>query len=309
MIYRFRPIIREWLIVCLVRAPINAALVTVLFIKVGDASRLPLFGLLIFIGAWIWALTRLWRTKIEITDQAISGQVDGVSFEFKWRKLKAVWQASTGKYKLLHLHTQGEAVSLPINKFNSERIMELIRQYVSFEVVAEDSYKQLPGFQISQVQKQKFIEQVEQPLRVSTPLAKWGGWSILLLGLLLTVIGIGGNTSWLIFVFLFIAALGGFLVLASGPIFFSQERILFTPPFRRYEIDWDEVLRIEMNSSGGHVVFYGDGKQLACPGPESWSGKDKDKAYGFLEAQIDLRGIEVTLTSKAIWRTNKNTSA
>ncbi len=308
MIYRFRPIIREWLIVCLVRAPINAAFVTALFLKAGDGNHLPLFVSLIFIGAWVWALTRLWLTKVELTDQSISGRINGLSFELQWRKLKAVWQAPEGKYKLLHLHTQEEVVSLPIYRFDAQRIMELIRQNVSPEVVAENSYKQLAAFQISQIQKRKFVEQVEQPLRVKTPLAKWGGCIIVILGLLLTIISLGGNYLWLGIIFLFITAIGGYLILASGPIFLSQERILFSPPFRQYTIDWDEVLRVEMNSSGGHLVFIGDGKQLACPGPESWSGKDKGKACDFLEAQIDLRSIEIILTSKAIWRTNKNTS-
>ena len=186
--------------------------------------------------------------------------------------------------------------------------MELIRQHVSPEVAVENSYKELPAFQISQIQKRKFVERVEQPLRVKTPLAKWGGYIILVLGILLTIVSLGGNYLWLGVIFLFIAAIGGYLVLASGPIFLSQERILFTPPFRQYAIGWHEVLRVEMNASGGHLVFWGDGKQLACPEPESWSGKDKEKAWDFLEAQIELRSIEMALTPKAMWRTNKNTS-
>ena len=107
--------------------------------------------------------------------------------------------------------------------------------------------------------------------------------------------------------FLVFVALGGFLILNSGSMQVDSESIRYYLPLRSYQIKWNEVQYIEMDSQGGNMVFVGENKKLAVNGPRFWFGKDKRDLAMLIAAQIDKYGIEVRTTEKAMFRLSRNT--
>ena|SRR5215204_2717879 len=85
------------------------------------------------------------------------------------------------------------------------------------------------------------------------------------------------------------------------------DSIRYDLPLRRYQIKWNEVRSIEIDSQGSSVVFVGKNKRLAVNGPIFWTGKEKCDAARLIAIQIDRYEIEVRATEKAMFRLSRNT--
>ena len=107
--------------------------------------------------------------------------------------------------------------------------------------------------------------------------------------------------------FLLIAALQTYLILATGSIEMDRDSIAYITPISRRQIGWDEVIEIETDWNEGTMVFIGPNKRLNTLGPTFWSGKDKERMLRLFSAQIETRGIDVKRRYTVIWRLNKNT--
>jgi hypothetical protein len=107
--------------------------------------------------------------------------------------------------------------------------------------------------------------------------------------------------------FLGFVALSSFLVLNSGSMQVDSDSIKYYLPFRRFQIKWNEVKYIEIDSQAGNMVFVGENKRLATNGPKLWTGKDKNDAGKLMSAQIDRYGIELRQTEMAMFRLSRNT--
>jgi|GEM_PF-1311235 len=113
-----------------------------------------------------------------------------------------------------------------------------------------------------------------------------------------------GRTS---LIFLGFVVLGSYLILNSGSMQVDSDSIRYYLPFRSYQIKWNEVRYIEVDSQVGSMVFVGENKQLAVNGPMAWTGKDKFEIGSFISAQQDKYNIEVRVTEKAPFRLSRNT--
>jgi len=72
-------------------------------------------------------------------------------------------------------------------------------------------------------------------------------------------------------VFLVFVALGSYILLNSGSMQVYSDSIRYYLPLRRYQIKWNEVRSIEIDSQGSSMVFVGENKRLAVNGPMFWT--------------------------------------
>ena len=89
-------------------------------------------------------------------------------------------------------------------------------------------------------------------------------------------------------------------VLSSGVIVLSNKNITFITPFATYEMPWEEVKTIKVDSYATSIVFQGAKKRLAIPCPFNWSGIHKD-AIDYLDQQAQLLNIHLDHNSSAIF--------
>jgi len=108
-------------------------------------------------------------------------------------------------------------------------------------------------------------------------------------------------------IFLLFVGLGVFLLLFSGTLEMNSEIITFQTPLKRYQIRWDEVIRIELDRVGSNIVFWGDNKRLVALGPYYWQGPDRTDMMLLVATQMDKLGISLQQSEKAMFRRSKNT--
>ena len=133
------------------------------------------------------------------------------------------------------------------------------------------------------------------------------GWVCFTLSIFCTVMSWRAGGRGISLVFLFFAALGGYVILSSGSMHVDSYSIRYYLPFRSYQIKWTEIRHIEVDSQGATIVFVGENKKLAVHGPMFTSGKDKREAGRLIATQMDKYGIEFRLTEKANYRFSRNT--
>lgn len=133
------------------------------------------------------------------------------------------------------------------------------------------------------------------------------GWSCIVLFTICSAVvwRIGATYGWLFF--LLFAALGLCIVLCSGSMKANAHFVKYQLPFRRYEIRWDEIKRVEMDKQSSNIILVGDNKRLAVNGFAAWCGKDKAEMIELFRKQIRERGIEFRQTETAMLRLSKNT--
>ena len=102
----------------------------------------------------------------------------------------------------------------------------------------------------------------------------------------------------------FLFALGGIILwlLANSFIEMSNEKVLVSVPYGRYQIRWDEVNLIETNEQ--LYAFIGKDKRLVIS--LTFANKSSRDALELLEIQCKERNIEIK-KSLSVSRTHLNT--
>jgi hypothetical protein len=90
-----------------------------------------------------------------------------------------------------------------------------------------------------------------------------------------------------------------FVLIGVGPITMDDNAISYVCWLGYYRIRWDEITRVEADEQQGSLVFHGNRKHLAIPGPFGWSGLEKEVMREFMKSQIMNRGIPLKWTRRA----------
>lgn len=105
------------------------------------------------------------------------------------------------------------------------------------------------------------------------------------------VSGEGGGAP----IFLCFGAICVFLIVTTGELSMSEDEVIYESRLGTYKLRWDEIERIEVDSTNTGMIFYSrqKGKRLSVFGPTYWSGPDGESMNALLSAQLQKRGITV----------------
>ena len=251
----------------------------------------------------------LLRNKIVIDDKTISGRINKERFRLRWKEVIAVWDSTTQNRPCLNVGARDGKVTIPLKFFDEKLLRDLIRLHVEPEAFEKDAIKRMPGYHGRNAANKRIIEQAaDEKLRVGgNAFLKGLGWVFMLFFLYLAVWCWLTGKGAVSLLFLIIAALQTYLILATGSIEMNRDYITRITPISRREIGWDEVIEIETDWNEGTLVFIGPNKRLKTLGPTFWSGRDKERMLRLFSAQIETRGIDVKRRYTVIWRLTKNT--
>jgi hypothetical protein len=228
----------------------------------------------------------------------------------RWKEVIAVWYSTTQDQPSLNVGARDGKVTIPLKFFNEKQLRDLIRLHVPPEAFEKDAIKRMPGYRVRHTANERVIrEAADESLRVGgKAFLKVLAWVIALLFLYLAVwcwLTGKGAASLL---FLFVAALQTYLILATtGSIEMNRDSVTYITSISRRRIGWDEVTEVETDWNKGTLVFIGPNKRLKVIGPTFWSGKDKERMLRLFSAQVENRGIDVKRRHTSMWRLNKNT--
>jgi len=132
-------------------------------------------------------------------------------------------------------------------------------------------------------------------------------WVCIIFFLACTFFSWRARAGWAPLLFLGFVLLGVFILLFTGTVEMDDDQINYRTSFNTYRIRWDEVTKIELDSQGNSMVFFGDDKQLNVVGPAYWTGKNKGAVNRLIGRQAQRYNIRVEISSKAMYRRMRNT--
>lgn len=139
---------------------------------------------------------------------------------------------------------------------------------------------------------------------------KWLGWlDIAFFGLCAFFSWRDEFPAWPVFIFF--ASGGALLLFIDGSVEMNEQFIRNTMLlFGRWQMNWDEIERIEIqpgHGGMGDMVLHGQDKRLAIPGINLWSGESKEQMIKLFNSQIETLGITKETTVRAGLQLSKNT--
>jgi hypothetical protein len=306
----FRVTWRNWINQVVVPLAVFAA-VAAIFIAILAPKSKSVCAVLIGVNIYIWLsrLPKLWRMRLEVDDEGISGRLDKTGFDYLWPDIVSVWRTTEGKQVVLNVATDGSSVKIPLGLFRPQ-LRSILQSYLPPESLKDDSYKRLPGYEAWLSEQNELVWNTWRPLCAGATTFTVVAWALLIVFAGLTAFAFLGpplEYAWLAVIPGLLLLLIMFNLLSTGPIKVDSEGAALVNPLGRFYMKWEDVKAIETDGRGRTIVLKGVRKCLRLPGPGYWLGEDKADLVDFFMAQVTERGIPVRETRKALIRWCRNT--
>jgi hypothetical protein len=251
------------------------------------------------------------RYVLRVDENAISGRTGGKGeFKVLWSDVMAAWIANTGPYNepYLFLRTLQDAFSIPLGLFDKDEVWKVVQSYVDPSALEEEAQKKLPEYQEWMSLSENLTKEVQTRTlnvtdRKNTIVIGWVG---LIFSLAIAIGVLWESRPVLSLFFIPFIVLSGGILLTSGSVEMDIEGVTRVNHLGKYRIDWNEVRQVETNPDSTHIVLYGENKQLVIPGPNSWSGPDREKMLNWLMVQTSQRQINLKWSQLTEFKLSKN---
>ncbi|MCI0564236.1 MAG: hypothetical protein MN733_37660 [Nitrososphaera sp.] len=303
MEYHFRTTKMHWVLYIMMVAVVALPSIFVAFI----VGKIPGIAAILFFVAVLALDSRLTirnlrRTNMRLTEQGLSGYSGGVSFELAWSDVIAIRQDKQFGRTVLLLGLQKGMMVIPLQQMNKDDIWRAVQHLANPATLQEDAYLKLPGYQQLLSSCQELISRDNYQLQVTPPLlSKIVHWITVLVMLIFAVKAWESSSLGGLFCFS-VALLAGYAWVSSGSYQIDSQKVLFTNPFVRRQIKWEEVSRIEFDPFGNKLALLGSDKCLVLP---QWSFS-QEEIFTYIQAQLRVRQVEVKRTMKVGLRRSKN---
>jgi hypothetical protein len=107
---------------------------------------------------------------------------------------------------------------------------------------------------------------------------------------------------------IFFGVLGLYLPASTGWIEITVDSLTHQNVFGKFQIHWDEVLRVEVSKDQyqGSMVLFGADKHLSIYSPRHWTGPHAGKARSLLAEILKARALAPEATTSSGYRFNRN---
>jgi hypothetical protein len=279
----------------------------------------PRAGYLVGLAPWLVLTAYLFKTEIMpmsrtymmLDESGISGRSDQTTYRIYWiETLAADLFRNQWGYYALWIATRRYLHSLPLRGLDKHQIWRQIQSRLGDAIAGKEAYQnwleQQDQYQAWIKAQEEFIQGLQLPLRT-----RQKGWLIAL-----GWIGIAFFGGATVLTFLYADP-----ILCIAPVFISftllcipfaipdmiemdKEKITRKLGGLRYEIAWEDVVKIDHSPSFDRLIFYGKGKRLSTMGPVYWANPD---ATAFLKTMTELHKLEThinPLTSFILFQKN-----
>lgn len=241
---------------------------------------------------------KLLRARLEINERSVmvvgrDGPLSVQWSEIEYAKLVEAHKGTRRILSLLVKDAQGQEILIRLDHFDHKRVWKLVQQYTPPTALTPEAHHKTTEYQAWLIEQKRFLDHVKTPLVVSDSwFVRGSGWLLLVISVLFVYV-FASEGPWIGAVFFVgLACLGIYCALITGRSEVDRAGVTRKLPLGHYRILWDEIRFIEFDMFGS-LVFYGDDKYLAITGPGYWAGKEKDEMGRFVQAQIDLRKLEM----------------
>lgn len=263
-------------------------------------------GITIFLSALLKLLSQLWRNRVVLTEERISGRINDEFFSLAWADVVRVWEEEVNGQQSLLLNAGERVGAIPLNLFAGPQLRQAISAHVAPAALTPEAREHVPGFHAQMMANERLIETAEYPLTVKTRFLTVLGWASASFFLTFTLAIASAGAFTVALWFLPFLAASIYLILNTGKITLDKDALTHHRLWARLQIRWDEITEIQRDLTDRTLVFVGAQKCLVLPGTHYWSGKMKERALTVLRAQTELRNLPQKKTLKARFRLSKN---
>lgn len=250
-----------------------------------------------------------YNSQLIFSNSEINGQIGKFHFSESRENIKAVQLSGSKATSLLTLWTEKNIIRIPCKYFDQKRLNELLKEYLPLDVFRPFAYKKLPQFQEWQNEKIKQYSNLQEPLKVSLGKSEQfiGGISLFFSLIMVVLLYFNKGNIIPITLIIFFGGLGLFLILLSiGKIEATNDYILVRNLFTEHELVWQELQEVYVDSNKHIMALVGNKSRIILASPASWSGKNRERLYEFIEHKIEISKIEVTESRKHLFWRSKN---
>lgn len=306
MMQVFKPKAGAWINDCFLNIAI--AIGCALLAEYLDARGLYIFcALALFIGLRNGYILS-WQ-KIVVNDETFEARNRVDSFRIPWESIIATKFDETSDEKFLSFGAMDDVRTIPLKLFDALAVWEQVKTRVKPEALAPDAEKRLPYYEEAAHAQTKLINEARPTIVVKDSMFLKGvGWVCLAMFSACAFFSWRSETEvWVAFLFLGFAGLGALLLATSGQLELDTKKAARVTRLNRYEMRWDEIMRVEIDKQANGITFSNDNKRIVALGPAYWSKENADVALDFINAQIAQRKIEFIETSATTVKLSKNT--
>ena len=266
-------------------------------------------SLLLGIFSLIRGIRPAYNSQILFTDSKISGQIGKFTFSELKEDIKAVQFSGHKRNSRLAIWTDKNIVQIPCKYFDEKKLDKLLKEHLPSEVFNPLAYEKFPQLQEWQNERVKQFSNLYEPLKVSLGKSEQiiGGISIFFSLIMVVLLYFNQGSIIPIILIIFFGGLGLFLILWSiGKIEATNEGILLRTIFAEHALSWHDLKEIYVNSNKRIIALVGDKCRIVLPSPTSWSGKDRERLYEFLEYKLETSKIQSVESKEHLYWRSKN---
>lgn len=293
---RLRPLRRE-LVAALIPVFFSLGLLALaVWVVLNDADKQDLTSLFCLFAPAVWLILALvqwrkgrWASRAWITvdDSVMQGYTYDQPFLLPWKEVLAAYLDEPARAVVISSKDQLHIFPLALW---GRPLWEAIQERVPPAALEENAYQQLPGYvaAVADYERMSADPFVRLTHRSFPDFAVVPIGFLALFMLTLTLDGLDGAG---IVYLLFALPVGAIALLAYERVEITGQRIVVRRLWRRYEMGWDEVERIEGDPRGMRLVWYGKNKRLVTAGINRWQAQSRDALIVMIEGQMRQRNI------------------
>lgn len=247
------------------------------------------------------------NAQIIFNEFEMRGNVAGFAFIQAWTGIKAVTFSGRGVESLLVIGTETEVLQIPCRFFARKELEEELRKYLPSEVFNPLAFQRI--HQAFEQERKSQFENLSEPLKVSLGVAEKfiGGVSVFLGILLLGLFIFKTDNILSLILAVFFGVLGFVLIVFSiGTIKANNEMIVLKTVLQRYELSWNTLREVYINTHNYTIVLTGDTCRIILPSTTRWSGQDRELLYDLIIVKMETMEIQPKQGTKPLYWRSKN---
>lgn len=250
------------------------------------------------------------RSRLEIDAQGLRGWLEHISFDVRWRDVRAVTRIASGKNEWdLLLGMAGNGVLLPLGRLQANAVLRAVAEVAPEKVLASDAFDRLGWVKKLEQEHAALLAGLYGPvrIRIKKRIAVIGWFGLVMFLLFLLWSADEGLALRLLFLG-FVLAEVFVLYTASALIEITPNGVrLIMPYWPTLAIRWDELERAETDYNGGQIVLYGPGKRMTMPGFGYWRGSDMPLAQQAFFGHLERVNVPIRRSATAVFKLPKGT--
>ena len=226
-----------------------------------------------------------------------------------WTSIQAIRFSGKGNSRYVTLFGSENNLHIPCQYFNETELISSLKEHLPSEVFQPKAYQRTQQYLDWQEETYKKIAGRDRRLKVNLNRSEiTTGIFAICVGVFMAILYLSAKNNFGAFVLGTTIVSMGLLVIVMYLSWMEvdNETIKVRTLFRQYEIQWNKVQEIYVDSIRGKIALVSDTSRLIVPGFRNWSGKERNLLFDLIALKIETSSVEPIESVKLFYWRSKN---